>query len=119
MIISLALSFIAIASGTLLTYTYDEGAPLASRLCSGACIGFGALGLVGVILAMILGLTPLSIALTAIIVATSFLLLINQERRAQANADLDRVIHAFNRASTRADRWAFLDRLFDAGGEIA
>ena len=42
MIISLALSVIAIASGTLLTYTYDEDAPLASRLCSGACIGFGA-----------------------------------------------------------------------------
>src|SRR5437764_1661534 len=114
MIISLALSFIAIASGTLLTYIYDEGAPLASRLCSGACIGFGALGLVGFILAMILGLTPLSIALTAIILATSFLLLINKERRAQANADLDRAIQAINRASTRPDRWAFLYFLFYA-----
>ena len=40
MIISLGLSFIAIASGALLTYTYDEDAPLASRLCSGACLGF-------------------------------------------------------------------------------
>jgi len=119
MIISLALSFIAIASGTLLTYTYDEGAPLASRLCSGACIGFGALGLVGFILAMILGLTPLSIALTAIILATSFLLLINKERRAQANADLDRAIQAINRASTRPDRWAFLYFLFYAGVAIA
>src|SRR5437773_4039010 len=119
MIISLALSFIAIASGTLLTYTYDEGAPLASRLCSGACIGFGALGLVGFILAMILGLTPLSIALTTIILATSFLLLINKERRAQANADLDRAIQAINRASTRPDRWAFLYFLFYAGVAIA
>src|SRR5437773_10195582 len=118
MIISLALSFIAIASGTLLTYTYDEGAPLASRLCSGACIGFGALGLVGFILAMILGLTPLSIALTTIILATSFLLLINKERRAQANADLDRAIQAINRASTRPDRWAFLYFLFYAGVAI-
>src|SRR5205085_1947458 len=39
MIISLGLSFIAIASGALLTYTYDEDAPLASRLCSVACLG--------------------------------------------------------------------------------
>ena len=51
MIISLALSFIAIASGAVLTYIYDEDAPLASRLCSGACIGFGAMGLVGFVLA--------------------------------------------------------------------
>ena len=42
MITSLALSLIAIASGTLLTYTYDDDAPLAARLCSGACIGFDA-----------------------------------------------------------------------------
>ena len=40
MIISLALSLIAIASGYVLTYTYEEDEPLASRLCAGACIGF-------------------------------------------------------------------------------
>ena len=47
MIIALVLSFIAIAGGTVLTYTYDEDAPLAARLCSGACIGFALLGLIG------------------------------------------------------------------------
>src|SRR5947208_4774732 len=114
MIISLALSFIAIASGTLLTYIYDEGAPLASRLCSGACIGFGALGLVGFILAMILGLTPFSIGLTTFALATPFLLLINRQCRAQANADLDRAIQAINRASTHPDRWAVIYFLFYA-----
>src|SRR5256884_3396579 len=68
---------------------------------------------------MILGLTPLSIALTAIIRATSFVLLINKERRSQANADLDRAIQAINRASTRPDRWAFIYFLFYAGAAIA
>src|SRR5437588_9058725 len=119
MIISLALSFIVIASGTLLTYTYDEGAPLASRLCSGACIGFGALGLVGFILALFLGLSPLSILLTASILATPFLLLISEQRRARLNADLDRAIQAINRASTRPDRWAFIYFLFYAGVVIS
>src|SRR2546427_6227948 len=108
MFIALVLSFIAIASGTLLTYTYDEGAPLASRLCSGACLGFGALGLVGFVFALFLGLTPLSIGLSTIVLATPFLLLINRQCRAQANADLDRAIQAINRASTRPDRWAFI-----------
>ena len=119
MIISLALSFLAIASGTLLTYTYDEGAPLASRLCSGACIGFAALGLVGFILALFLGLNPLSLTLTAIILATAFLLLINERRRAAANGDLDRAIQAISRASARPDRWAFIYFLFYAGVVIA
>ena len=64
MITSLALSLIAIASGTLLTYTYDD-APLAARLCSGACIGFALMGLVGLILALCLGLNPLTIGMTA------------------------------------------------------
>ena len=83
MAISLALSFIAIASGTLLTYTYDEDAPLASRLCSGACIGFGALGLTGFVLASFLGLTIVTLALTGTVLATPFLLLINEARRAK------------------------------------
>ena len=70
MITSVALSIIAIASGTLLTYTYDEGAPLVSRLCSGACIGFACLGLVAFVLALFFGLTPVTIlAATAILLA--------------------------------------------------
>src|SRR5438309_298154 len=119
MIISLVLSFIAIASGTLLTYTYDEGAPLASRLCSGACIGFGALGLIGFILALFLGLNSFSIILIAAILAASFLILIDKQRRAEANADIDRAIKAISRASTRPDRWAFIYFFFYAGVVIA
>ena len=67
MIISLALSVIAIASGTLLTYTYDEDAPLASRLCSGACIGFALLGLMGFVLALLFGLTAPTLIATALL----------------------------------------------------
>src|SRR5713226_5556440 len=106
MIISLALSFIAIASGTLLTYTYDEDAPLASRLCSGACIGFGALGLVGFILASFLGLTIVTLALTGVVVATPLLLLINKKRRTKVDDDCNRAWQAIRRASSRPSRWA-------------
>jgi hypothetical protein len=114
MIISLALSFIAIASGTLLTYTYDEDAPLASRLCSGACIGFGALGLVGFVLASFLGLTIVTLALTGVILSTPFLLLINEERRSKVDDDCNRASQAIGRASSRPDRWAVIYFLFYA-----
>jgi hypothetical protein len=118
MIISLVLSLIAIASGTLLTYTYDEDAPLASRLCSGACIGFGAMGLVGFVLASSFGLTIVALALTGAVLSTPFLLLISKARRAKVDDDCNRAWRAIGRASSRPDRWAFIYFLFYAGVAI-
>ena len=115
MITSLVLAFIAIASGTLLTYIYDEDTPLASRLCSGACIGFAVMGLVGFILALFLGLTPLTLSLTAALLATSFLLLKSQQRRNQLNSDINQAIQAISRAASRPDRWALIYFLFYGG----
>src|SRR5712691_7642082 len=114
MITSLALSVIAIASGTLLTYTYDEDAPLASRLCSGACIGFGSLGLIGFVLASFFGLTIVTLALTGTVLSTPFLLLINEERRGRVDDDCNRAWRAISRASSRPDRWAVIYFLFYA-----
>ena len=118
MIISLALSFIAIASGTLLTYAYDEDAPLASRLCSGACIGFGAFGLVGFVFASFLGLTLVTLSLTGAVLATPFLLLTNEDRRARVNEDFIRALQAISSASSRPDAWAFVYFLFYAAVAI-
>ena len=106
---------IAIASGTLLTYEYDEGAPLASRLCSGACIGFAALGLMGFILALAFGLNNYSIAFAGAILLLPFLTLGSEKTRNQINADIDQALKAISRASTRPDRWAFIYFLFYAG----
>ncbi|HXI23614.1 MAG TPA: hypothetical protein VNG71_07045 [Pyrinomonadaceae bacterium] len=115
MIASLALSLLAIASGTLLTYEYDEGAPLASRLCSGACIGFAAMALAGFVMALALGLNVISIGLTGIVLLLPFLLLGSQKIRDQLNKDIDSALKAISRASTRPDRWAFIYFLFYAG----
>jgi hypothetical protein len=115
MIISLALSFIAVASGALLTYTWDEDAPLASRLCTGACIGFALLGLIGFVLALMIGMTSATLAVTALLLATPALLLKDSKRRAEIRTDIDRAIRAISRATTRPDRWAFIYFLFYAG----
>ena len=119
MIISLGLSFIAIASGALLTYTYDEDAPLASRLCSGACLGFALMGLVGFIFASFLGLNENSIGLTELVLATPFLLFMNEQRRTVINTEVTQAIKAVSRATSKPDRWAFIYFLFYAGVTIA
>src|ERR1051326_4761292 len=115
MINSLALSLIAIASGTLLTYTYDDGAPLAARACSGACIGFALLGLVGFIFALFFGLEPRPIVLTAALLLLPLSILKQQKLRDQINADIDAALQAIGRATVKPDRWAFIYFLFYAG----
>jgi len=58
MILALALALFVTTSGALATYIYDEGASLAARLCTGACIGLASFGLIGFVLSSLLGLTP-------------------------------------------------------------
>ena len=99
MIASLALALIAIASGALLTYLYDEGAPLVSRLASGACIGFAVLGLCGFGLALTFGLTPATIGGTAALLLLPGLLLANGARRAQLNDDINQALTAISRTT--------------------
>src|SRR5439155_26251178 len=74
-ILSLALALLAAVGGALATYDYDEGASLSTRLCSGACDGLAAFGLIGFILAAFLGLTPLAITIAAVAVAAPAALL--------------------------------------------
>jgi hypothetical protein len=118
MIISLALSLIAIVSGALLTYTWDEDAPLASRLCTGTCIGFALLGLIGFILALLIGLTATTLVVTALLMATPMLLLRNARVRTHIDNDFKTATIAISRATTRPDRWAFIYFLFYAAVAI-
>ncbi|HEY6045901.1 MAG TPA: hypothetical protein VIU65_04815 [Pyrinomonadaceae bacterium] len=119
MIISLALALIAIASGLVLTYAYDENEPLAARLCSGACIGFALLGLIGLVLSLSLGLTAITLGLTAAILAAPLLLFTRERYRAGAGADLDNALRAISRATVRPCLWDFIYFLFYAGVAIA
>lgn len=81
MIISLVLASLAIASGTITTYFYDEGASFPSRLCAGACVGLAGLGLIGFVFASFLGLTSAAIVLTAVVLILPFLALLDPARK--------------------------------------
>ncbi|HYE65223.1 MAG TPA: hypothetical protein VD966_06555, partial [Pyrinomonadaceae bacterium] len=92
------LLLITIISGALVTYLYDQDAPPAARLCAGACIGFAALGLIGLISASFLGLTPVALVLTALFIASPFLLLLDTKRRAEVRGDLAASVRSVRRA---------------------
>jgi len=98
-IISLALVVLVTASGTLASYLYDEDAAFAVRMCSGVCIGLTALGLIAFVFASFLGLTPLAILLSTLVVVVlpSFLILKNQNRRRVVLRDLRATERALRR----------------------
>jgi hypothetical protein len=84
------LALVAIAGGTLATYLYDRDAHLLARLAAGVCTGFAALGLVGFVFASFLGLTPVSLMLSAAVVAAPLALLAKSHWRARVRFDVDR-----------------------------
>src|SRR5205085_6684448 len=94
----------AILSGTLLTYLYDEDAPLHVRLCAGACVGLTALGLIGFIIASFVGLTPFSLTLSTLVTAAPFALLTQSVWRARVRFDLANALRWLRRALTRPTR---------------
>ncbi|MGZ4860610.1 MAG: hypothetical protein ACXV8M_13695 [Candidatus Angelobacter sp.] len=82
MFVACLLFIIAIIGGTLLTFLFDLGAARAARLCKGASIGLPLMSTVGFLLALVLGLGPVTIILSSVILLSPLLLLINVERRA-------------------------------------
>lgn len=119
MLVSLLLTLIAIASGFVLTYTFEEDEPLASRLCAGACIGFALMGLIGFLFALALGLYTITLTLTALVTAAPLLLLTRQSYRDRINNDVNQALRAISRATTRPNRWDFIYFFFYAAFAIA
>ena len=88
MILALTLALVITAAGALATYIYDDGASPGARLCTGACVGLAGFGLIAFVLALVLGLTPPTIAVATLLSCTPFLLLLNATRREGIVADL-------------------------------
>jgi len=98
---ALLLALVAVAGATALTYLYDREASLWSRLCAGVCVGFAALGLVGFILASVLGMTPAALTLAGLIAGAPLLLLLRGGVTARAAADWREGWRVIKRAVSR------------------
>jgi hypothetical protein len=101
---ALALALIAIAGGALITYLFDDDAPLVARLCMGACIGFAALGLFSFILASLLGFNYLVLILSAVLLAAPLLFLLKPLRRELVSADIHETVRNVRRAILHPSR---------------
>ena len=112
MLFALALALISIAGGALVSYLFDDDAPLAARLCAGACIGFAALGLFGFVLASFFRFDSLALILTAALLATPVLLLKSVTRRKQVSADLELAMGGTQRAVVDRERRSTIQFLF-------
>ena len=104
MLLALLLALAAIAGAFVLTYLYDDEAPLWPRLCAGVCLGFAALGLVGFVLASLLGMTTAALALAGAVCALPLLLLLRASVRARLAVDVSGAGRFLRRASTAGGR---------------
>src|SRR5437763_43177 len=101
---ALLLALAAIAGATVLTYLYDRDALLLARLCAGVCVGFAALGLVGFVLASLLGMTPLALALAGVVCASPLALLSRDEWRERVRTDIVESLRVVRQAAMLRDR---------------
>ncbi|HEX8149215.1 MAG TPA: hypothetical protein VF591_18680 [Pyrinomonadaceae bacterium] len=95
---ALLLALAAIAGALVLTYTYDREANIWSRLCAGVCLGFAALGLVGFVLASVLGMGPAALALAGVVCGSPLLLLLRGGWRGRVAADVKEGLGLVSRA---------------------
>src|SRR5215211_6917413 len=89
MIASLLLALLVTISATVATYLYDENASLGARLCAGAAIGLAALGLVGFVVASLIGLSGAAVLFSAAICCSPLALLADGKLTQKLKRDLD------------------------------
>ncbi|HEX7313163.1 MAG TPA: hypothetical protein VF297_04555 [Pyrinomonadaceae bacterium] len=95
---ALLLALAAIAGAFVLTYLYDRDANVWARLCAGVCLGFASLGLVGFLLASLLGMGPAALGLAGVVCASPLLLLPREGWRARVSADVKEGLGLVSRA---------------------
>src|SRR4051812_46035502 len=95
------LALIAAMSGALLSFLYEPESSLSKRVCGGTCTGLGLLGLVGFIYASFLGLSGLSVILTAITLGCSSLLLTSQLLRLRIAREFRNTARSFQQATAQ------------------
>jgi hypothetical protein len=81
MLTALFLTLLVTISGAFVTYFYEDDAPFPARLAMGAVTGLAAWGLLGFLLASLLGLTPLAVILSTAIICAPLAMLKDQARR--------------------------------------
>ena len=104
---SLLLALLVTLSGTIATYFYDENASLGARLCTGACLGLAALGLVGFVVASLIGLSGVAIAISLGVCCSPLALLTDARHTNRIRGDLNRTSTSIGRFLSQPDARTF------------
>ncbi|MFN2597452.1 MAG: hypothetical protein ABR563_09745 [Pyrinomonadaceae bacterium] len=91
----------AVCGGTLATYFYDPRAHLAARLAAGTATGLALLGTVGFVVSSFAGLDAVSLAVSALVVASPLALLARADLRARLRFDARTLSRDLRAALTR------------------
>ena len=97
MTVTLTIAFLVTLGGAVATYLYDDKASFAARLCSGACLGLGALGLVGFVVASFIGLTGNAVVISLLVTTAPLLMLLSPNWRKQVQDDVALQTHSIRR----------------------
>src|SRR5678810_253659 len=103
MIGSITLLLVVILSGTIATYFYEDKSPLTARVCAGACLGLTALSLVGFVLALLFGLTTVTVLIAALICSLPILLMVRPTYFQRVELDLQRASKTLQRYVAKPD----------------
>ncbi|HYJ45944.1 MAG TPA: hypothetical protein VEV81_04960, partial [Pyrinomonadaceae bacterium] len=98
MFFALALGLIAVTGGALVTYLFDEDAPLLARLCAGAPLGLAAFGLICFVLASLFGFGYPVLLFGALLLASPFLLMTRKKLGDRVRADFHEAVRGARRA---------------------
>lgn len=88
MLVSILLTILFTAGGLLLSYLYDEDAPLLFRVCAGAVTGSAAFGLIGFWLSLVIGFSVVTIVVATLIAAAPLILLRDRAQHLRFAADV-------------------------------
>jgi hypothetical protein len=102
MMASLLLALLVTFSGAVATYLYDENATLGARLCTGACLGLAALGLIGFVVASLIGLSGAAILIGVAICCSPIALLTDTRHRFRLKQDLSAAWRRLQTADSEA-----------------
>jgi hypothetical protein len=103
MIGSITLLLVVVLSGTIATYLYDDTSPFAARICAGACLGLTVLSLIGFVLALLFGLTTVTVLVAALICSVPILLLVRPIYFERVESDLHRASKTIQRFVAKPD----------------
>ncbi len=112
---ALLLALAATAGATLLTYLYDRETTFPARVCAGVCMGLAALGLLGFIIASLIGLNAPSLFIAGALAGSPLLLLIKGKWRERVGADLAETRRAARRALIHPGKGGVAVALFYCG----